>query len=100
MAELRRKCVVDLINSYPSSSEVADIEGCLYINYDGDFIVRKFDYEYYALDKQGNEIEKYLTLEEAKESPYYDGYVKMDEAMKKGLYPSLERMGYPVDLYE
>lgn len=99
MDNLRRKCVVDLINNFPDSPEKVDIEGSLYINYDGDFIVRKFDYEYIALDKNGNEIEKYTSLEDAAGSPYIKGYEKMDEAMKKGLYPSLERMGYPVDLW-
>ncbi len=98
MGELRRKCVVDLINDYPDSPDKVDIEGSLYINYDEDFIVRKFDYEYIALDKDGREIEKFTSLEEAKGSPYYAGYEKMDAAMKQGLYPSLERMGYPVDL--
>lgn len=96
---LRRKCVVNLINSFPSDPEVGDIEGVLTIAYDDTFTVRKYECEYIAYDAQGNIIEQVTDLDASSEK-FSEAFHRMDRSMKFGLENSLLKMGYYVKLEE
>lgn len=97
---LSRKCVVNLINSFPSDPNVGDIEGVLTIAYDDTFTVKKYECEYIAYDTvepTPNIIESVTNPEDASEK-FKDAFKRMDRSMKFGLEGSLLRMGYFVKL--
>lgn len=96
---LKRKCVVNLINSFPSDPEVGDIEGVLTIAYDNTFTVKKYEFEFIAYDSKQNIIESVKSLDDASDK-FKEAFVKMDRNIRFGLEKSLLKMGYFVDLEE
>lgn len=94
---LKRKCVVNLVNSFPSDPAVGDIEGVLTIAYDDKFTVRKYECEYIAYAADGSIIEQVDNPDNSSEK-FSEAFHRMDRSMKFGLENSLFKMGYRVKL--